>query len=474
MLANANPKTDYASASRNVREILAVCGKHDLPTGHPEDVATFLRTLDQNKLLAMNFWSAVARLERERPSGAGAEWMQEIIVEAVAGRTVAEMRPAHGSDLSRLASLLAGEDLAGPAKLPPEPVRAPEPAPPASEARRSSDPYGILSLSPREKAKAAQRDAEPRPITNPAFLGDERLRLVLQPDRAAAGQSATAQSAWRDRIQLDDEDDGRLVIPLAGYAEDNPVRSRVKGILIGAVAVSLIAGSTFWYTRTHTLAVWQTVNDSVHAGMVSITDAFSKHTSTQSTSSTTLPAPVPSYTAAPTLPPAPANTQQQSAAAAPQPVVPSASQRSAVAPAPQSALPAAPDTSAAAIEHPETHPPTTGLRTEDRMAYEAAMHSSGPEPTVSVSAKAMDDNLLSSHFPIYPEAARAAHIQGTVVLGATVTAEGRVTNLHVIQGDPALRRAAMEAVSSYHYIPYKVNGQPTAVTTTINVPFTLN
>jgi protein TonB len=83
----------------------------------------------------------------------------------------------------------------------------------------------------------------------------------------------------------------------------------------------------------------------------------------------------------------------------------------------------------------------------------------------------MSQYLVSSRVPVYPDAARADHIQGRVLLQAVINENGFVGHLHVLDGDPALRRAALDAVSTWHYRPYLVDGTPVAVTTTIPVDF---
>jgi protein TonB len=75
--------------------------------------------------------------------------------------------------------------------------------------------------------------------------------------------------------------------------------------------------------------------------------------------------------------------------------------------------------------------------------------------------------------PQYPPAARAARIQGAVVLKAIIGKDGRVDDLKVISGHPMLAQAALNAVRQWRYKPYYLNGQPVAIDTTITVNFTL-
>ncbi len=75
--------------------------------------------------------------------------------------------------------------------------------------------------------------------------------------------------------------------------------------------------------------------------------------------------------------------------------------------------------------------------------------------------------------PQYPPAARAARIQGSVVLKAVIGKDGRVDDLQVVSGHPMLAQAALGAVKQWRYKPYYLNGQPVAIDTTITVNFTL-
>jgi TonB family protein len=77
--------------------------------------------------------------------------------------------------------------------------------------------------------------------------------------------------------------------------------------------------------------------------------------------------------------------------------------------------------------------------------------------------------------PIYPASAKAAGIQGTVILYASIGMDGTPLSLRVMNNeiDPELARAAVEAVSRWRYRPTLLNGQPIEVDTTIMVNFKL-
>jgi TonB family protein len=92
---------------------------------------------------------------------------------------------------------------------------------------------------------------------------------------------------------------------------------------------------------------------------------------------------------------------------------------------------------------------------------------------VEVPADVIAGLLLQKTDPVYPPVAKAARIQGTVVLQATISKSGSVEDLHVVTGQALLQEAALSAVRTWRYRPYLVNGEPVKVQTTINVIFTL-
>jgi len=75
--------------------------------------------------------------------------------------------------------------------------------------------------------------------------------------------------------------------------------------------------------------------------------------------------------------------------------------------------------------------------------------------------------------PTYPPVARAAHIQGVVVLAAIIDKDGNIQNLQVVSGHPMLAPAAIEAVKQWRYKPFLLSGQPLEVETAVTVTFQL-
>jgi len=100
-----------------------------------------------------------------------------------------------------------------------------------------------------------------------------------------------------------------------------------------------------------------------------------------------------------------------------------------------------------------------------------------PKPVVTapvrIGGNVMEAKALDKPQPVYPAIAKAAHVQGTVVLHAIISKDGNVEQLQLISGHPLLVQAAMEAVRRWRYRPTLLNGDPVEVDTEIQVVFTL-
>jgi protein TonB len=92
---------------------------------------------------------------------------------------------------------------------------------------------------------------------------------------------------------------------------------------------------------------------------------------------------------------------------------------------------------------------------------------------MAVSSGVMAGNILVKTQPTYPAIAKAARIQGTVVLSATISKTGTIEDLRVVSGPQMLAQSALDAVRSWRYKPYLLNGEPVEVQTQVNVTFTL-
>jgi TonB family protein len=99
--------------------------------------------------------------------------------------------------------------------------------------------------------------------------------------------------------------------------------------------------------------------------------------------------------------------------------------------------------------------------------------SGSPPNRVRVSSGVSRGLLIRQVAPVYPDEARRARIQGTVILAAVISKEGRIADLRLISGPKELAQAAIGAVQQWKYQPYMLLGNPVEVETQIQVNFTL-
>jgi periplasmic protein TonB len=96
-----------------------------------------------------------------------------------------------------------------------------------------------------------------------------------------------------------------------------------------------------------------------------------------------------------------------------------------------------------------------------------------PEKLLAVSTGVAAGLLLTPIRPLYPPIARAAHVEGTVVVEAIISRTGTIESLHVVSGPEMLRQSSLDAIHAVRYKPFLLNGEPTEVQTTITVNFRL-
>jgi protein TonB len=76
--------------------------------------------------------------------------------------------------------------------------------------------------------------------------------------------------------------------------------------------------------------------------------------------------------------------------------------------------------------------------------------------------------------PVYPADAQSAKVSGTVIVEATIGADGKVINAKVLRSVPKLDQAALDAVKQWEYSPTLLNGKPVPVKMTVTVIFKLD
>jgi protein TonB len=103
----------------------------------------------------------------------------------------------------------------------------------------------------------------------------------------------------------------------------------------------------------------------------------------------------------------------------------------------------------------------SGLRTDAPTA----------QPQTHVPADVMQKLVRHRVDPDYPEAARPGNLQGVIALDVVVGRDGTVMSVRPLNGPEVLAQAAVDALRWWRFEPYRVNGQPVAVETTVAVEF---
>jgi TonB family protein len=94
-----------------------------------------------------------------------------------------------------------------------------------------------------------------------------------------------------------------------------------------------------------------------------------------------------------------------------------------------------------------------------------------PRLMVPISQGVSGGTLLHKVMPVYPSEARQLHVQGTVVLNATINEQGQMEDVKLVSGSPLLVQAAMDAVRKWRYSPYLLNGKPVKKETQVSITF---
>ncbi|HWB32610.1 MAG TPA: energy transducer TonB [Acidobacteriaceae bacterium] len=466
---------------RPVREIQALCARHNLPCGSPADLPSFLRALGENKLLAMNFWSAINRMgDGKHGRALDPGEVREAVVCGVTGQSVEEIStsPQQREWIDRLTRLLAGEDvqLTDAAVAPAiPPSSSPEASLPTRLTQDGAAPEPAPIFSRQQAAGPPSGEALPVRSVSPPVAGRARLILDAEPESPAATRTT------RLRIQPESTEAAReQAIPLSGYAarddEGKPARriaTVVVGlILAGCAGLLLFAGVSAWrhpdntarqgvssFARQSTSA-FQRLDASIHAGLASAHAAWSG-----TRPSSTLP-PTPSDS---TPAPGEATPAAQPAKASQTSITPRAAATVNANDSPPAVAPA-PPASVQPVAEAGPSSAAVAWHASSQQADDSADFSRDATLT-AVPAGVMKDHLISSRFPIVPDADNANGITGYVTVAAVITDRGTVEHAYAINGPEELRQPAIDAVSQWRYRPYLLNGTPINVRTTIVVNF---
>jgi protein TonB len=93
------------------------------------------------------------------------------------------------------------------------------------------------------------------------------------------------------------------------------------------------------------------------------------------------------------------------------------------------------------------------------------------KPRAQVPAEVMEKLVVHRVEPVYPAEARKDRLEGTIALDITVGRDGSVLSMHPLNGPDVLARAAMDALRWWKFEPYRINGEPSVIETTVAVEF---
>ena len=160
-------------------------------------------------------------------------------------------------------------------------------------------------------------------------------------------------------------------------------------------------------------------------------------------------------------------------------------------PAPPAATPPPPPPAPPAVVGTQSYPPPPpdpppARGTFGRASARPGMPPPPPPPSVTYTreSKVADGALrvggtikpptkIRNVSPVYPAEAKAAGIQGVVILETRIEGDGTVSQARVLRSVPLLDQAAVDAVLQWEFTPTLLNGQPVPVIMTTTVNFTL-
>lgn len=97
--------------------------------------------------------------------------------------------------------------------------------------------------------------------------------------------------------------------------------------------------------------------------------------------------------------------------------------------------------------------------------------SAAEKPRAQVPAEVMQRLLVHRVEPVYPAEARKERLEGTIALDIVIGRDGSVLSMHALNGPAVLASAAMDALRWWKFEPYRINGKPAIVETTVAVEF---
>jgi len=150
--------------------------------------------------------------------------------------------------------------------------------------------------------------------------------------------------------------------------------------------------------------------------------------------------------------------------------------------------PVAPPTAAAPVPVPDAEaPPEQKIASQEDLAQSTPGVSSDGDQQIQVAPPSDEEPAFGTYVyaeelpevitkvnPVYPEMARQANVDGTVMVQALVGKDGKVHDVRVVKSIPLLDQSALDAVKQWIFKPALANNKPVAVWVGVPVRFSLN
>jgi protein TonB len=150
--------------------------------------------------------------------------------------------------------------------------------------------------------------------------------------------------------------------------------------------------------------------------------------------------------------------------------------------------PVAPPTAAAPVPVPDAEaPPEQKIASQEDLAQSTPGVSSDGDQQIQVAPPSDEEPAFGTYVyaeelpevitkvnPVYPEMAREANVDGTVMVQALVGKDGKVHDVRVVKSIPLLDQSAQDAVRQWIFKPALANNKPVAVWVGVPVRFSLH
>ena len=81
---------------------------------------------------------------------------------------------------------------------------------------------------------------------------------------------------------------------------------------------------------------------------------------------------------------------------------------------------------------------------------------------------------IAGRDPIYPPMAQKAKLRATLLIKIFIKPDGQVGYANFLKSHPVFEKAVREAIATWHFTPYQINGRPVGTYTVYKFVFQLD